>query len=242
MKIKADKELLFWSGVTFLVEIAMLLLRSSQYLAGETYQPLLYLYGMGYDMEGFHALELNMWLINLSLYCVMTLGKVTRQREEKSYMAVARYPSFRAYYRMAYGCFIMNTFAYQISLFLGALCGYGILHGMGRAVVLHMHDVLMSQLCLLMGNLFFGILIFCCILHRGAVKLAVVIYPGMPVLAMVFGESIPVLINNFLPGSWMMYGRSEIYTEGGFSLLAVLLAELVSFLAVSRVAVQRHGM
>jgi len=241
MGMRGDREMIFWCSMAFLVQVVMLLLQSTQFLAGEAYHPLLYLYGKGYDMEGFHALEQDMWLINLSLYGVMTMGRITRQREEKSYMAVARYPSFQAYYRMAYGYFVKNTVAFQISVFLGALSGYAVLCGMGRRVVLNMYYVLLSQLCMMLGNLFFGILIFYCVFHRGGVKLAVVIYPGMPVLALVFGESLPVMISNFLPGSWMMFGRSGIYSDGGFSLWAVLLAELVLFLAVSSLAVRRRS-
>lgn len=238
MRGKDDRELLFWCGIVFLAQVAMLLLQSMQFLAGETYQPLLYLYGEPYDAEGFHALEQDMWLINISLYCVMALGKMTRQREEKSYMAVARYPSFRAYYRMAYISFIRNTLAYQVFVFLGAMCGYGILWAMGKPVSMNLHDVMLSQICMMMGNLFLGILIFYCVLRRGAVKMAVVVYPGMPVLALVFGKSIPVMINNFFPGSWMMLGKSGAYSEGGFSLGLVLLVEMVAFLVLSGVGVR----
>lgn len=65
-----------------------------------------------------------------------------------------------------------------------------------------------------MGNLFLGILVFCCILQGGGV--AVIIHSGMPVLALVFGESILVMINNLFPASWIMFGRSGVYLEGDF--------------------------
>ena len=115
--MRKNKELFFRSGSVFVIQIAMILLHSTQFAGREAYQPLRYLYGDGYALSGFYTLEQNMWLINLALYCVMTVQKIVQYREENSYMVIARYPSFRKYYQSVYRCFISYTVAYQLAVF-----------------------------------------------------------------------------------------------------------------------------
>ena len=237
--MRKNKELFFWSGLLFVIQVAMLLLHSTQFSKSEVYQPLRYLYGDGYDLEGFNALEQNMWLINLALYCIISVRKIVQCREENSYMTIARFPSFRKYYQSTYYRFIGYSFAYQLTVFLGAIAGYEIIRTIHTVDKINWLYFVLSQFCLLMGNLFFGSIIFYAILHKNAIKWAIVCYPGIPVFSLFSKEYLPKMVSNFIPGSWMMLARSRLFSEEGFFLWVVFLIEIVVFALVSCAAICR---
>lgn len=238
--MKKNREIYFWSCLICFVQIIMLLVHSTQFSQDEIYQPLLYLYGKSNSLAGFYALEQNMWLINIALYCIMVIRKMVQYKEESSYIIIARYQSFREYYRKTYSYFIQYTIVYQIAVFLGALAGYAILSNVRTLAVLNWSQVMLSQFCLLMGNLFFGIILFWCIMQRNAEKWAIIIYPGVPVFALLSGEFMPEKVSNFIPGSWLMLARSRIFSDGGFVLWGVFLAETIVFANMSRIALRRR--
>lgn len=233
MRMKKNKELLFWGVLISAVQIFMLLVDSVQFLEGEIYQPFKYLYGDGYDRAKFYALEQYMWLVNLSLYCVMAVRKMAQSREENSYFSIVRYPSFRRYYQSVYQSFVIYTAVYQAAVFSGALIGYGIVRAYRSVEGLSWYFLLMSQMLMLLGNLFFGVIMLYAILHKDAVKWAVALYPGIPVIALLSKEYLPQAVNNLIPGNWMMLARSREFCGGGFSIGKAVLLELAVFVLVS---------
>lgn len=81
---------------------------------------------------------------------------------------------------------------------------------------------------------------FYLILHFNAVKLAVVLYPGLPVIAIVLRERIPEAVSNWNPGSWLMAARSSRMVSGGFPVGIVFLIEIIIFTAVSILSVENR--
>lgn len=92
-------------------------MQMTQYGREDLYQPLKFLYGDGYGRAKLHNVEQYMWLLELSLYCIVTVRKIVQYKEEDSYMMIVRYPDFRSYYRAAYGTFVKYTVLYQIFFF-----------------------------------------------------------------------------------------------------------------------------
>ncbi|MCD7825188.1 MAG: hypothetical protein LUH14_04405 [Clostridiaceae bacterium] len=231
--MKKNKELIFWAILILAVQIFMLLLDSIQFPDGDLYHPFKYLYGDGYDRAKFYALEQYMWLVNLSLYCVMVVKKMTQCREENSYFSIVRYSSFRRYYLSVYKSFVIYTAVYQAAVFSGALMGYSIVRAYRSVAGLNWYFLLMSQMLMLLGNLFFGVIMLYAILQKDAIKCAVVVYPGIPVIALLSKEYLPQAVNNLIPGNWMMLARSRELFGGGFSIGMAVVLELEVFVLVS---------
>ena len=238
--MRDKREIVFWSSVIFLAQILLMLAQMTQYGGEDLYQPLKFLYGDGYGRAKLHNVEQYMWLLELSLYCIVTVRKIVQYKEEDSYMMIVRYPDFRSYYRAAYGTFVKYTVLYQIFLFLGTLAGTGVVR-LGHSVRgVCWQPFLLSQGCMFLGNLCFGIIMFYLILHFNAVKLAVVLYPGLPVIAIVLRERIPEAVSNWTPGSWLMAARSSRMVSGGFPVGIVFLIEIIIFTAVSILSVEKR--
>lgn len=231
--MKKYKEIFFWIALILVIQIFMIMLDSAQFLKNEVFHPFRYLYGDGYDSEKFYALEQNMWLINISLYCVMVLSRIVRCREEISYISIIRYNSFRYYYLSVYKSFIIYSISYQIAVFLGALTGYGIVSIYCRVEEVYWYYLLMSQLLLLAGNLFLGVLILYAVLHKHAVKCTLLFYPTIPVIALLSKEYLPQSVNNIIPGNWLMLARSSEFYDGGFDIRKTFIFEVVVFVLVS---------
>lgn len=252
--MKKNKELLCWGSLIFLIQLVMILLQANHRLHDPIldlvvqgygkledvfpFEPLSYLYGKGYDGSGFQGLEQHMWLMNIALYCVMVIGKMTQYKEEYSYMIISRYKSFREYYRMVYFCFLKYTFVYQISLFLGALAGAMILQVTENTVSCQLFLVIMAQISLLIGNLFWGIFVLYFILHKNQWKWSMLIYPCVPIISLFIGEDLPARISNLFPGSWMMLARSNLMVAEGFSFWGVLLIEGFVFFIMSKLVLK----
>ena len=238
--MRDKREIVFWSSVIFLVQILLMLAQMTQYGGEDLYQPLKFLCGDGYGRAKLYNVEQYMWLLELSLYCIVTVRKIVQYKEEDSYMMIVRYPDFRSYYRAAYGTFVKYTILYQLFLFLGTLAGTGMVR-LGHSVQgVCWQPFLISQGCMFLGNLCFGIIMFYLILHFNAVKLAVVLYPGLPVTAVVLRERIPRAVNNWNPGSWLMAARSSRMVSGGFPVAIVFLIEIIIFTAVSILSVEKR--
>lgn len=71
-------------------------------------------------------------------------------------------------------------------------------------------------------------------------RLAVVLYPGLPVIAIVLRERIPEAVSNWNPGSWLMAARSSRMVSGGFPVGIVFLIEIIIFTAVSILSVEKR--
>lgn len=238
--MRDKREIVFWSSVIFLVQILLMLAQMTQYGGEDLYQPLKFLCGDGYGRAKLYNVEQYMWLLELSLYCIVTVRKIVQYKEEDSYMMIVRYPDFRSYYRAAYGTFVKYTVLYQIFLFLGTLAGTGVVR-LGHSVQgVCWQPFLLSQGCMFLENLCFGIIMFYLILHFNAVKLAVVLYPGLPVIAIVLRERIPEAVSNWNPGSWLMAARSSRMVSGGFPVGIVFLIEIIIFTAVSILSVEKR--
>ena len=90
-----------------------------------------------------------------------------------------------------------------------------------------------SQVCMLMGELFFGAVMSIFILRWNALRGAIVIYPGIPMISYYLGSSLPVKWSNLLPGNWLMAARSNLVSKGGYSMAAALFVELLLFVICS---------
>lgn len=84
------------------------------------------------------------------------------------------------------------------------------------------------KICILMGNLFLGILVLFCIVYFDSSKLSILIYPGIPIFSFVIGTKLSSA-NNLLPGNWLFISRSNIMTNHGYHLTYVLILELLVF-------------
>ena len=163
--MRDKREIVFWSSVIFLVQILLMLAQMTQYGGEDLYQPLKFLCGDGYGRAKLYNVEQYMWLLELSLYCIVTVRKIVQYKEEDSYMMIVRYPDFRSYYRAAYGTFVKYTILYQLFLFLGTLAGTGMVR-LGHSVQgVCWQPFLLSQGCMFLGNLCFGIIMFY-LMHR----------------------------------------------------------------------------
>ena len=67
---------------------------------------------------------------------------------------------------------------------------------------------------MLMGELFFGAVMSIFILRWNALRGAIVIYPGIPMISYYLGSSLPVKWSNLLPGNWLMAARSNLVSKG----------------------------
>ncbi len=149
------------------------------------------------------------------------------------YFSIVRYSSFHRYYLSVYKSFVIYTAVYQAAVFSGALIGYGIVRAYRNVEKLNWYFLLMSQMLMLLGNLFFGVIMLYAVLHKDAIKCAVVLYPGIPVIALLSKEYLPQAANNLIPGNWMMLARSREFCGGGFSVSMVVVLELAVFVLVS---------
>ena len=61
-----------------------------------------------------------------------------------------------------------------------------------------------------------------------ALRGAIVIYPGIPMISYYLGSSLPVKWSNLLPGNWLMAARSNLVSKGGYSMAAALLVSRIS--------------
>ena len=66
-----------------------------------------------------------------------------------------------------------------------------------------------------------------------ALRGAIVIYPGIPMISYYLGSSLPVKWSNLLPGNWLMAARSNLVSKGGYSMAAALFVELLLFVICS---------
>lgn len=254
MWMKKYKELILWGVVIYFIQIAMILIRANYYfndpviemitqLQGKEdafrFDPVLYVYGEGHDTKGFNALEQNMWFVNIALYCVMVIQKMIQYKEENSYMIIMRYDSFYSYYKMVYTSFLKYTFFYQVFLFVGELAGIKVLEVMQCSLSYDLFLLGMAQVCTMVGNLFFGIFVLYFILHKDAWKGSLIIYPCMPIIAILLGNKLPVGISNLFPGSWVMLARSNLMATKGFSFWGIIVLEVVVFLFMSKVVKNR---
>ena len=80
--MRDKREIVFWSSVIFLAQILLMLAQMTQYGGDDLYQPLKFLYGDGYGRAKLHNVEQYMWLLELSLYCIVTVRKIVQYKEE----------------------------------------------------------------------------------------------------------------------------------------------------------------
>jgi hypothetical protein len=170
----------------------------------------------------------------------MAVRKMIQCREDNSYFSIVRYASFHRYYLSVYKVFVLYTAAYQLAVLLGALAGCGIVRGYRRVEDISWHPLLLSQMLMLLGNFFFGVIMLYAVLRKNAVKWLVVFYPGIPVIALLSKEYLPGAVNNLIPGNWMMLARSREFCAGGFSVWTVCVVELAVFLVVSGMTIHKR--
>lgn len=235
------KEIAAWGLIISVSQMLMSLIERYYYLVymeTETRQlpfnPVTRLYGGAngaYDMRSY-GLEMEMWELTLVFYCVMVVRQMARFQEESSYMSIARYGNFHRYYKTVYSTFLQLTAWYQLFVCIGAAAGAALTAVMGSTVKLGYMEFLLIQLCLFVGNLFFGSIMLFFIVRRNDIKAAIIVYPVFPLICL-FAKKLPRGICNILPGSWLMFGRSSLAAAGGFSVGAVMVVELLLFAGVS---------
>lgn len=148
-------------------------------------------------------------------------------------MIIPRYKSFRAYYGSVYRELVGYTFLYQTAILTGSIVGYRLVWYTHHVQAFDERQFLGSQVCMLMGELFFGAVMSIFILRWNALRGAIVIYPGIPMIPYYLGSSLPVKWSNLLPGNWLMAARSNLVSKGGYSIAAVLFVELLLFVICS---------
>ena len=173
-----------------------------------------------------------MFLTQLT-YCIMVIRKIAKKREENAYMIIPRYKSFRAYYGSVYRELVGYTFLYQTAILTGSIVGYRLVWYTHHVQAFDERQFLGSQVCMLMGELFFGAVMSIFILRWNALRGAIVIYPGIPMISYYLGSSLPVKWSNLLPGNWLMAARSNLVSKGGYSMAAALFVELLLFVICS---------
>lgn len=226
------QSVLLWFGICFLLQILLLLMQEFQY-DGEHYQPLLYLFGKKYGKNAFYATSETMMFLTQLTYCIMVIRRIAKKREENAYMIIPRYKSFRAYYGSVYRELVGYTFLYQTAILTGSIVGYRLVWYTHHVQAFDERQFLGSQVCMLMGELFFGAVMSIFILRWNALRGAIVIYPGIPMISYYLGSSLPVKWSNLLPGNWLMAARSNLVSKGGYSMAAALFVELLLFVLCS---------
>lgn len=231
--MKKYRQMLAYGSMVFVLQILMLLIRATDFSMDSINNPMLYIYGKVNDSGSYKALDIDMWMINLILYGVMVIGKVSKYRNGNFYMIISRYKSFKSYYKMVYYQFVANTLCYQICLALGAICGLEFIRKTDFQITFHMQTFILAQTGMFLGNLFFGIIVVYVILRLNSLKLSIFIYPGIPILSFVAGMGLPACFSNFFPGNWLLLAKSSVLSEDGYNLAGVIVLEMLIFALVS---------
>lgn len=213
--------------IVFAAQIIMLYIRSAEFSSNYANNPLLYIYGATKDTEQFKLLDVDLWLLNLTLYCLLVIRRVTFYHDRFAYMFLPRYKKYKVFYGKVYGQLFRDTLLYQVFLAAGAYAGCILIKRMGFWVVFETDIFVWANICMMVGNLFLGTAAAYCIFCIRSLRAAILIYPGIPVLSCFLGLKLSVSISSFMPGSWMMIARSDMLAEGGYGLYRVILLEVV---------------